>query len=86
LFADDTLLFMEANEDQATMIRGILRKYQRGTGQLINSVKCSMLFGAGCSESDQASVQEILSVEKVSPEEKIPRAAHPRRKNVQEPF
>jgi hypothetical protein len=70
LHVDDTLLFMEAKKDQATMIRSILRRYHSGAGQLINLSKCSMVFGSGCSLSDQVSVQEILNLRKVTLEEK----------------
>jgi hypothetical protein len=48
LFADDTLLFLEAKEDQALLIREALQLYERCTGQLINPMKFSVMFGAHC--------------------------------------
>jgi hypothetical protein len=36
LFADDTLLFLKASEDQALRIKEVLQVYERGTGQLVN--------------------------------------------------
>jgi hypothetical protein len=45
---DDTLLFLEAKEDQALLIREALRLYERCIGQLINPLKCSVMFGAHC--------------------------------------
>jgi hypothetical protein len=47
LFADDTLLFIEVLDDQAAIVDNTLRRYERSTGQLINPVKCSMMFGVG---------------------------------------
>jgi hypothetical protein len=32
LFADDTLMFIEATEDQARVVESALRKYERCTG------------------------------------------------------
>jgi hypothetical protein len=48
LSVDDTLIFMEATENQAEIIKSIIRVYEGGTGQLVNLSKCSMLFGALC--------------------------------------
>jgi hypothetical protein len=42
LFADHSLLFFEANVDQATKIKEILSKYEKGTRQLLSPSKCSM--------------------------------------------
>jgi hypothetical protein len=48
LFADDTLMFIEAKEEQEAWVKGVLRKFEKGTGQQINPSKCSLMFGAGC--------------------------------------
>jgi hypothetical protein len=69
LFADDTLLFLEAKVDQARVIHEVLRKYERSTGQLINPAKC-LMFGAACMPDDRDCVKEILLVENVAEEEK----------------
>jgi hypothetical protein len=53
LFADDTLVFFETSAGQAAVLRGVLEKYEKGTGQLINLAKSSLLFGSGCSEEDK---------------------------------
>jgi hypothetical protein len=60
LFADDTLLFLEAKVDQAKIIHEVLRKCERCTGQLINPAKCSMMFGAACTNDDRDRVKEIM--------------------------
>jgi hypothetical protein len=63
LFADDTLMFMEVIADQACVVEDVLCRYKRCTGQLINPVKCSIMFGSGCLQGDQERVKQILRVE-----------------------
>ena len=48
LFADDTLLFFKAEEEQARNVKQVLHAYERATGQIINPAKCSALFGDAC--------------------------------------
>jgi hypothetical protein len=45
LFADDTLLFLEATDQQARVVHETLLRYDRCTSQLINPSKCSIMFG-----------------------------------------
>ncbi|KAL0444076.1 UNVERIFIED_CONTAM: hypothetical protein Slati_2130300 [Sesamum latifolium] len=47
LFADDTLVYCEANEVQLEEIRSILNRYEKASGQVINFQKSSMAVG-GC--------------------------------------
>jgi hypothetical protein len=70
LFADDTFLFLEAKEDHALLIREALRLYERCTGQLINPMKCSVMFEAHCTQDDQERFKDILSVCNTTTEEK----------------
>jgi hypothetical protein len=70
LLADDTLLFFEANGEQARLVNDALRLYERGTGQLINPSKCSLLFGSDCLGPAQGKVKQILMVDNVASEEK----------------
>ncbi|CAO2039661.1 unnamed protein product, partial [Urochloa humidicola] len=44
LFADDTLLFFKASQQQVLVVKDILNSYAQCTGQLINPAKCSILF------------------------------------------
>ena len=44
LFADDTLLFFNAKEEQAKKVYEVLTVYERATGQCINPAKCSILL------------------------------------------
>jgi hypothetical protein len=70
LFADDTLLFFEASEDQAVLINKVLHRYEEGMGQLINPSKCSVMFGSACPEENQEKVKAVLQVRITAQEEK----------------
>jgi hypothetical protein len=70
LFIDDTMLFLEASEQQARTMDKVLRMYERCTGQLINPSKCSIMFGSDCSDVDQEMVKGVLKVNDVALGEK----------------
>jgi hypothetical protein len=70
LFVDDMLLFIKAIEDQAIRIKEVLLTYERGTGQQMNPMKCSMMFGSRCQESVKARVLQILQVPNTMVEER----------------
>jgi hypothetical protein len=70
LFADDSLLFFEANDDQANKVKTVLNKYEQATGQLLSPNKCSLLLGNKCSEATGQMVASILDVPTVGFEEK----------------
>jgi hypothetical protein len=63
LFADDTLLFFKASEDQAIRVKSTLDKYASCTGQLINPNKCSILFSDSCPQETQVVIRNLLLVE-----------------------
>ena len=48
LFADDSLLFFHATQQQAWLVNGMLNTFVAATGQLINPSKCSILFSGQC--------------------------------------
>jgi hypothetical protein len=56
LFADDSLLFVKANKQQAQIVKNILNIYEKSTGQSISNNKCSVMFGRKCSESNIAAI------------------------------
>jgi hypothetical protein len=62
LFADDTLLFMEAEEEQARVINKALQLYEKCIGQLTNLDKCSMMFGANYSEQSHDRVRKFSTL------------------------
>jgi hypothetical protein len=70
LFADDTMLFFKAEEEQAKKVHEVLLTYERATGQCINPAKCSALFGNACTVDSQEKVRSILHVDLVVFEEK----------------
>ncbi|XP_073363229.1 uncharacterized protein [Aegilops tauschii subsp. strangulata] len=70
LFADDTLLFFKAKEEQARKVQEVLNTYEKATGQCINPAKCSALFGNSCAIEDQEKVRDVLHIETVTFEEK----------------
>jgi hypothetical protein len=55
LFADGTLLFMHVSNEQVEAIKRVLDTFEKGTGQLINPMKCSVMFGLLCTEERKAS-------------------------------
>jgi hypothetical protein len=70
LFADDTLLFIKASEEQARKVKEVLKTYEKSIGQLVNPSKCSMLFGKNCSYQEKERVLQILQVPNTAVREK----------------
>nr|XP_051190484.1 uncharacterized protein LOC127303821 [Lolium perenne] len=70
LFTNDSLLFFQANPDQATVINDVLRNYEKGTGQLLSPSKCSLMLGQHCPADDGNRVAEVLKVETMTMDEK----------------
>ena len=60
LFANDTLLFFKACEDQAILVKNILQGYAGATSQLINPKKCSIFFVKACPATQQPQVRNQL--------------------------
>jgi hypothetical protein len=48
LFTDDSILFFEANVEQATRVKSVLNTYEKAIGQMLSSEKCSLLLGNKC--------------------------------------
>jgi hypothetical protein len=70
LFADDSLLFFEATDGQANIVKSILDRYERGTAQLVSMGKCSVLYGDLCPPEVQSELKNILKYETHCFEEK----------------
>lgn len=62
LFADDSLLFFKATQQQAATIKGLLNTYAISTGQLINASKCSILFSDNCLVTAAEEVKSTLEI------------------------
>jgi hypothetical protein len=63
-------MFFEGNVQQSEVVKNVLDKYERGTGQLVSLGKCSILFGNKCTEETQKAVQDVLKYETQCFEEK----------------
>ena len=63
LFADDSLVFFKATREQARVVKGALSMFQKCTGQLLSSSKCSILFSEHCPNTLQEEIKEILACE-----------------------
>jgi hypothetical protein len=70
LFADDSLLFFRAEEQQILKIKSILQAYEEATGQMLSPGKCSLLLGNKCTEEVGKQTMELLNVQNASFEEK----------------
>jgi hypothetical protein len=70
LFANNNLLFFQASEEQAVVIKRVINEYEKGTGQQINPSKCSMLFGGMCTHQNKNRVLELLKVDNAVGESK----------------
>jgi hypothetical protein len=58
LFADDCLIFTQANRRGVDRINEILDSYNRGSGQLVNKHKSAIFFSANCGDSDKREVHQ----------------------------
>jgi hypothetical protein len=70
LFADDTVLFFKASQQQAARVNDIIDAYATATGQLINRAKCSIFFGSICPDLIQHEMKQLLQVQAGEFEEK----------------
>jgi hypothetical protein len=63
-------MFFEGSVQQGTVVKSILDRYERGTGQLVSLGKCSILYGHSCDVGAQDSLKLLLGYETSSFEEK----------------
>ena len=57
-FADDSLIFCKAKEEQAMQLMEVLRKYGAALGQLINTEKSSIFFSKNVPVGERLKVLE----------------------------
>ncbi|KAA3479326.1 reverse transcriptase [Gossypium australe] len=62
LFADDCILFSEASSRGATILKEILRKYRRCSGQCVNFDKSTAFFSKNTLETERRLVINTLGV------------------------
>jgi len=63
LFADDSLIFMQANTRGASRLANILELYHRGSGQLVNNAKTAVFFSANCDQNMKQAVCCSLQIQ-----------------------
>ena len=61
-FADDSVLFCHATEDECQRVLDILAIYERGTGQKINKEKTNIFFSSNTIRQTQTHIQQLLGV------------------------
>lgn len=64
LFADDTMFFLNTDEDSCSTLLDILQKYKMTSGQLINASKSSISFSAKTPQAIRQRVKLHLGIEK----------------------
>jgi len=62
LFADDAILFCKANIREASILRGILQKYESLSGQMVNLQKSHILFSPNMEESNRVEICNIMGI------------------------
>ncbi|KAI5323870.1 hypothetical protein L3X38_032943 [Prunus dulcis] len=62
-FADDSVLFCKAEEQEVRNMKSILDCYERGSGQAINYDKSSIFFSHNCPMRTRRQVVDILKVQ-----------------------
>jgi hypothetical protein len=62
LFADDSMIFIQANQRSADILAEILDIYHRGLGQLINRQKLAIFFSTNCDQKMKDDVKASLHI------------------------
>ena len=65
LFADDSLLFCRANQEEVQVISDALQTYAAASGQCINFEKSSVFFSSNTTTESRERIKEILGVREV---------------------
>ena len=70
LFADDSLIFCRATENECQTLLNILAKYERASGQQINRAKTTLFFSKSTNADIQDKIKDMLGVMVVQQYEK----------------
>ena len=62
-FADNSLLFYRANQNESQEIMHILKQYEVASGQRVNMEKSSIFFSSNTSERAKNLVKQTLNVQ-----------------------
>ncbi|XP_074297338.1 uncharacterized protein LOC141628049 [Silene latifolia] len=66
LFADDSIFFMRANEQEAEVVKDILRKYEQASGQLVSLDKTTVSFSKGIPVQKRNNLATRLGIAEVA--------------------
>ena len=62
LFADDSLLLLKVNDENANCLQHVLQLYEECSGQMINKDKSSILFSKNCGQGRKAAFMSLLNL------------------------
>jgi hypothetical protein len=63
LFADDSIVFLEANNGNVLALKRILQQYEESSGQRVNLQKSSIYFGKGSTAALRTSLKETIGIQ-----------------------
>jgi hypothetical protein len=63
LFADESIVFMEATEESMAALKNVLKKYEDSSGQFVILQKSSAYFGNGCPEQRRATLKSAIGIQ-----------------------
>ena len=66
LFADDSLLFCRATQNEVEVISKVLQTYANTSGQCINLEKSSVFFSSNTSASQKQDILRVLGVQEIN--------------------
>ena len=66
LFADDSLLFCQANDRETKIVMEFLKLYAEASGQCINMDKSSVYFSGNTSLQQRDAIKSLLGVQEVT--------------------
>jgi hypothetical protein len=62
LFADDSIVFLEASQESLLALRRILHDYEISSGQRVNLQRSSIFFGPGCGEDQREQLKGDIGI------------------------
>jgi hypothetical protein len=62
LFADDSVVFLEASKQKLLVLKRILQDYEVSSGQLVNLQKLSIFFGLGCNDTLRGELKQDIGI------------------------
>uniref|UniRef100_A0A2N9FDP4 Reverse transcriptase domain-containing protein n=1 Tax=Fagus sylvatica TaxID=28930 RepID=A0A2N9FDP4_FAGSY len=63
LFADDSLLFCQATEEECTRLMEVLAQYERASSQMVNKEKTALFFSKNTPEVVRRDIQQLWGVQ-----------------------